>query len=174
MGIRGLWQGNPSQPICHWFTSLRDQRRERAAIKHIEFYNLWPVSAWYPQKKKFLSSSSVPAHFPCPGKEGFAQPSAVLACMCTGHRAQGTAMPCPAGSQGHGLLLQLGSLLLTLWMLPSKDWDLQESFHGFQWALGQFKVSKPDTGMAIKWQFRPQAELLLWLHGPSCPVCCSS
>lgn len=101
MGIRGPWQGNPiSKPahlsLVHFLGS--PEKGKRAAIKHIESYNLWGVSAQYThscnvKKRDLFSSSSLPSSFPLPGKQGQCLPSPLLSWhVCAGHRAR----PCPA------------------------------------------------------------------------------
>lgn len=125
MGIRGPWQENPVSKTAH--LSLvhfleSPEKRKRAIIKHIESYNLWAVSAWYPhfcnlKKKKILPSSSLPDSFPLPR-----QTRVIPALCCPGIYVQGTGhtMAPTASSQAVNCSCRLAYLLLSLWMLLSK------------------------------------------------------
>lgn len=150
MGIRGPWQENPVSKTAH--LSLvhfleSPEKGKRAIIKHIESYNLWAVSAWYPHfcnlKKKHTSKLFTPRLISlAQANKGY--PSPLLSWhVCAGHTMAPT-----ASSQAVNCSCRLAYLLLSLWMLLSKVyWNLLESFHRFQWALGQFNISKPDAGM---------------------------
>lgn len=94
MGIRGPWQENPVSKTAH--LSLvhfleSPEKGKRAIIKHIESYNLWAVSAWYPHfcnlKKKNTSKLFTPRLISlAQANKGY--PSPLLSWhVCAGHRA---------------------------------------------------------------------------------------